>query len=208
MIKIALLDTKQGNLVKVGDEGELNVVVHPHPPKEDDTDISPYVSDFLNSSDSNDFRVDGSTTNIDFFVNADPVSDLHIKTISVIIADAGASLNEYGNLTALTNGTQLIWQTQDIGEVYISSAIQTNLDFMRATACNPSFGTGQDAFKADLSGGGADAYLPVYDLSYIFGLQYGVKLRAGTKDKLIFRIRDNLSTGIDEHNAVAYGIKF
>lgn len=48
----------------------------------------------------------------------------------------------------------------------------------------------------------------IYDFAFIFGSPYGLRLRAGTNDKLIFKIRDNLSSGIDEHNAIAYGIKF
>lgn len=208
MIKVALINPSTGKFARINGEGELDVVVHPHPPKNEELSARPYVANFTNTSDSNDFRVNGSTTNVDFTVTADPKLDIYIKTISVIIADAGANLNEYGNLAALTNGTQLLWETQDLGTTTIADTIQTNLDFIRSAAGQPAFGTGTGVFKADLSGGGADAYLPVFDFSYIFGLQYGIRLRAGTNDKLIFRIRDNLSTGIDEHNAIAYGIKF
>ena len=202
------MNPQTGRIAKVNGEGELSVVVHPHPPKDEEIASRPHTANFLNAAGSADFRVDGSTTNVDFFIVADPELDLYIKTISVILADNGANLDDYGALAALTNGTQFIWQTQDLGTVEIASAIQTNLDFMRATGGQPSFGTGVNAFKADISGGGADAYLPVFDLSFIFGLQYGLRLRAGTKDKLLFKIRDNLSAGIDEHNAIGYGIKF
>lgn len=208
MINSSIIDTKKGNKLKIGDEGQIGVEIHQHPPRDEKITASPFVSDFKTSAGATDFRVNGSTTNVDFFITADPLKDVYIKTVSVILADAGSTLAKYGNLTALTNGTQFIWQTNDLGTVNIQASIKTNLQFMRACGLEPAIGTGSDSFKADISGSGADAYLPYFDLADIFGLQFGLRLRAGTQDKLIFRIRDNLSSGIDQHDARGYGIKY
>jgi hypothetical protein len=59
----------------------------------------------------------------------------------------------------------------------------------------------------DLSGGGADAVIVGIDLSKMFGSQWGIKLTAGTNEKLIFRVNDNLSVGIDNFNIIAHGTK-
>jgi hypothetical protein len=59
----------------------------------------------------------------------------------------------------------------------------------------------------DLSGGGADAVIVQWDLAKIFGSPWGVKLQGGTTEKLIFRINDNLSVGIDEFNIIGHGTK-
>lgn len=207
MIKAALLDTKNGRRVRVEKNGEIGVIVHPRPPLEDSEPLIPVSEFFTNTAGSTDLRVNGSVTNVEFTINAIQNFDIYIKTISVILADSAARLDRYGALSALTNGTQLVWSTQDLGEVIIGFDLTTSLDWMRLAIGNPFFGTGSDAFKADLSGGGADAYLPVLDLPDIFGTTYGLRLRKDSKDKLIIRVRDDLSTGIDQHDAVGYGIK-
>jgi len=208
MIKAYLVNKSNGMPLKINGEGELTAVIHQHPPKDEKLSSIPFVQYFANNRGSSDFRVNGSANSVDFSVQAVSDFDLYIKTISLIIADAGASLNKYGNLTALTNGTQLIWETQDLGTVIISNNLKTNLDLERAALLQSGFGTGTEAFKLDISGGGADAYAPVFDFEMIFGPKYGIRLRKNTKDRLFFRIRDNLSSGIDQHDAYANGTKF
>ena len=130
---------------------------------------------------------------------------MFIKTISVRISDAGANLNEFGALAALTNGVTFEYIGGAAGELTIQDAIQTNLDFIRLGISTPAIGGGTDAFKADLSGGGADTYLPVIDLSATFGFEWGLHLRKGTLDRLQFTIHDDLSTGIDAFNIRGFG---
>jgi hypothetical protein len=207
-LQVQIIDPSTGRTAKINGEGELGVVVHPHPPVNEEVTSLPFRQFFTNdgmSTGSNDMRVDGSATSADFWIQASPTRDIYVKTISVIIADTNATLNKFGNLSALTNGIQFIHETQDLGTEIISDAIQTNLDFIRLGLGQPSIGDGTSAFRADLSGGGADSYLPVLDLSTTFGLPWGVRLRKGTKDKLIFRVRDDLATGIDQFDIIGYG---
>lgn len=198
------------NTVYVNEEGSLEVVVHPHPPKDDTNLAEPfrqYLTDTGKAGGSNDMRVNGSTTNIDFFVTADEHVNIYIKSISIIIADAGAALSEFGNLSSLTNGVEFCWETQDKGTVVIAESLQTNFDFVRLAVGEPSFGDGTTAFTASNISGQSEGFLPVIDFEKIFGLQYGIKLRKGTKDRIFFRIKDNV-TGVDQFDAIAYGIKF
>ena len=200
----------RGNKAKIDEDGALAVVVHPHPPK-DETDAAfpfrEYFTDTGLPTGSNDMRVNGSATPIDFSVQAISDKDVYIKSVSIVIVDAGASLSEFGNLSALTNGIEFCWETQDEGIIVIAESLQTNFDFVRLAIGEPSFGDGATAFTASNISGQSEGFLPVLDFQKIFGLQYGIKLRKGTKDRLFFRINDNI-TAIDEFDAIAYGIKF
>jgi hypothetical protein len=59
------------------------------------------------ASDSNDMQVDGSSTAVEFWVPADSTDELYISSLSFVIADASATLDKFGNITALTNGCDL-----------------------------------------------------------------------------------------------------
>ena len=210
-IKTIIEDGKGSeNTAFVDEEGAFSVVIKNHPPREEQSIAFPfrqYLSDDGTSTGNFDMRVNGSVTNIDFFIEAVEDEDTYIKTISTVIVDAGATLSEFGNLSALTNGIEVTWQTQDKGTVIIAESLQTNFDFVRLAVGEPSFGDGATAFTANNISGQSEGFLPVIDFQKIFGLQYGIKLRKGTKDRLFFRIKDNI-TAIDEFNAIVYGVKF
>ena len=130
-----------------------------------------------------------------------------IDSISWRIADVNASANKFGNLTALTNGVQLIYSNLDVGEVVIGNSLQTNFDFIRLCQGKPSFGNSNDALLiTNASPGGAEGYIPVLDFSEMFGLPWGIRIRKNSKEKLIIRINDNTS-GVDNFDAVAFGFK-
>lgn len=206
MISTSIVDPVTGKMLKVNGEGEISVTMHTHPPLNEEIESYPYSSWFENSG-SNDLRVDGSTTPASFSIDASPTKDIFIKTISVRISDAGATLGEFGNLAALTNGISFTYETPATGVVIIQDEIKTNLDFIRVGINTPATGGGTDAFKADLTGGGADTYLPVIDLNLTFGYQWGLRLTKNTKSSLSFIVNDDLSTGIDAFNIKGFGIQ-
>jgi hypothetical protein len=89
----------------------------------------------------------------------------------------------------------------------LHDGIKTNLEFIRLGVDTAAIGDSTTAFLADVSGGGTEkSYLPTIDLQETFGLKYGIRLRKGTTDKLLFTVRDDL-TGLLTHNAIAYGIR-
>jgi hypothetical protein len=196
----------KGQKLKVNGEGQIPVVVHPHPPKDEEITGIPYRAFFKNNSDATDMRVDGSSTNVDFYIEASTEYDRYIKIVSVVIADAGAALNEFGNLSALSNGVKFSWKTNDLGETVLDDGLKSNFDFMRMAVGNPALGGGSTAFLANNVVSTSEAFLPVIDFSYLFGNQYGLRLRKGTKDRIIFTIRDNVST-VDQFDAIAYGLE-
>lgn len=191
-----------GNALRVQPEGEIGVVIHTHPPSTESRVGLPFRQYFTSngmSTGSKDLRVNGATNSADFYITAQPGYDLYIKFISIKLADPAAKLDKFGALTALTNGIQFLWQSKQLGSLTIHDGIKDNLEFFRMSSATPAI--------IDLSGGGADAIIVPIDLSKMFGSPWGVKLTKSTTERLIFRVRDDLSAGISEFNIIGHGTK-
>lgn len=201
------------NQAKVGLEGEVSVVVHPHPPRDENAFVGTplpfrqYFTDDGYSTGDNDMRVDGSSTNVVFSIQAEQERDIYIGRISIVIADASATLNKFGNITALTNGVEFKWESQDLGETIIHEALKTNFDFVRLGGGKPSFGDAAGAFRAGNVSGNSEGYIPQIDFSEVFGMPWGMRLRKGTTDKLSFTVKDDVQA-VDLFDAIGYGIRF
>lgn len=207
MITVNVQDGQEGSeKLRINSEGAAHVVSHTHPPLDESINTFPFRSYFMTTAGSRDMRVNGSASSVEFSISARPDRDIWIKTISVRISDNGAKLDKFGALAELTNGVLFDYNTISLGSVIIHEGLKTNLSFLRLGVNSPAIG-GVDAFKADLSGGGADTYLPVIDIAGTFGMQFGLRLVKGTKDKLSFTIRDNLSAGLDTFDVIGYGIQ-
>jgi hypothetical protein len=207
MLKTILTDGHgTDNKAKIDGEGALTVVVHPHPPIDETLQPTPFRAFLTDSAGSKVMKINGGTTNVEFCVRAQPDVDIYIKNIAVVIADASATLSKFGNIAALTNGVEFAWITQSSGSVIIHDALQSNFDFVQLALGQPAFGDGAGAFRAGNVIGTSEGYIPVIDLSATFGLQWGVRLRKGTKDKICFTVKDDC-TGVDRFDAVAYGIQ-
>jgi len=203
-IDVRIQDSKgSSNGVRVEKDGRMHVRDNGLPPFGDDLESRVYRDYFRDRFDGFDMRIDGATEIQDFTVKADQENDRYIKTISFVIADDGASLEDFGAINALTNGVQFLYEDES-GVVIINEALKTNWDFVRLAGGNPPFGTGTSSFKAPNVEGKVDAYIPVLNLSETFGLPYGIRLKAGSSQKIIIRVRDNTS-GVDSFNAIAYG---
>lgn len=198
-----------GKGAKVTEEGNLNVVVHPHPPFGETKVALPYRQKFADSSGVTNMNVDGSVTEQEFYIQAEQARDVHVNSLSIRIADGGTpTLNKFGSIAELTNGIKWEWVTSDLGVVELHEGITTNLEMVRTGHKTSAIGTGTDAYLADVSGGGSDkAYLPIIDISEQFGMPWGMKLRKGTEDKMVFTVRDDL-TAVSIVDIIAYGIQF
>ena len=194
----------RGHKLRISKEGAANVVVHQHPPLTDETALGIHsVLDFTNAAGSSDMQVVASlAAPQSFCVDARSDFDVYVKTVMVTIADQNAQLNQFGNLTALVNGVNFSWESQSLGSFSIKTAMQTNWDFVKLSRGNPAFGDGTGAFRANNVSGNAEGYLPVIDFFALFGMQYGIRLRKGTTDRLVFQINDD-TTGVDEFTAEA-----
>jgi hypothetical protein len=182
---------------KVDLEGNGNVSVATHPPLDEKVIGLPFRKYFTNNG-SNDMAVNGSlAAPVEFCVAADPIYDTWIKSVNIKLADAGAQFNEFGALPALANGVELLWSSQQIGEFVIHDGIKDNLEFFRLGGQTPNI--------VDISGAGSDAVIVQVDMFGIFSPPFGLRLRAGTTEKLVLNVRDNIS-GVDSFNVIAYGI--
>ncbi len=200
-----------GKQLKINGEGEIAVVIHQHPPIDEELTSLPFRQYFTNngfSSGSNDLTVDGSTNFVDFYITARQDIDIYIKYITAEIGDGGApALNKFGALSALSNGVAFVWDTTIEKDYELHEGIKTNKEFIRIASDTGAIGTGTEAYLADVSGGGTEkSYLPNLDVTEIYGLSYGLRLRKGTNDRIIFRVQDNL-TGLTTFNAIATGTR-
>jgi hypothetical protein len=190
-----------GQQLKVNGEGEIGVVVHTHPPIRESRISLPFRGYFENSG-SNDMIASGSlSAPVEYSIEADAEFDYYIKSLSVKLADATAKFNEFGALSALTNGVEFYWQSIKLGKLTIHDGIKDNIEWFRLS--NTPITT---ASIIDLSGGGADAIVVQIDLAQLFGNPWGIRLKKDTTDKLTFSVRDNLA-GLDEFNIIGYGTK-
>ncbi len=192
--------------VDVEKSGAMSVVERPFPPFGVMQNVRPFrqfLTDDGTPTGSEDMLVDGSVTPVDFFVEAPQDADLYVTRLSFIVVDQNASLNTFGNIAALTVGCRLFY-TDELGEVVIAEALQTNFDIVRLGSGLPSFGDGTTAFIANNVDFISEGIIPILDFKDTFGFRWGLELRNGSTQKLILQIRDDI-TGIDAMDVICYG---
>ncbi len=67
-IKVKVID--DGTHLKLNSEGGLNVSINNYPALDEEYTAVPYRQYFANSAGSTDMRVDGSSTNVKFYIEA------------------------------------------------------------------------------------------------------------------------------------------
>jgi len=211
MIKSQLVDghgTKRK--AKIDSEGALNVVVHPHPPVDEDITALPFRQFFTDtglSTGSSDMAVNGGTTPQLFYISASIDFDIYINSMSVIISDQNATLDKFGALNATSfTGTDFYLENTEQSQYTIANELKTNFDFIRFSGGRPAYGNGATAFIANNISGNSEGITCLIDFSDNFGLQYGVRLQKGSTNRLVWQINDNVS-GVDAFNIIAYGIR-
>lgn len=192
--------------VDVEKSGAMSVVERPFPPFGVMQNVRPFrqfLTDDGTPTGSEDMLVDGSVTPVDFFVEAPQDADLYVTRLSFIVVDQNASLNTFGNIAALTVGCRLFY-TDELGEVVIAEALQTNFDIVRLGSGTPSFGDGTTAFIANNVDFISEGIIPILDFKDTFGFRWGLELRNGSLQRLVLRIQDDI-TGIDAMDVIVYG---
>lgn len=203
-----ITDAKNQKTTKVVDEGALEVISSGIPVFGERQKQIAYRDFFRDSAGSEDMTVDGSTQSIDFIIPAHTAAcDRYVSSISFELLGTNASLSQFASISALTNGVDLIYSNPEAegGLVNISlTGLKTNWEIVRLCKGEPAFGTGNSAFKASNVVGNNEAFIPFLDFRTVFGFAFGVRLRAGTDDRIILRINDDL-TGVTGFTAVASG---
>lgn len=199
--KVSLVNGS-GVEAKITDDQELIVNVSPYPARREQK-IKPFrqfLTDDGTASGSNDMSVVGSTASpLDFYVEADQDDDRYISALSFIISySAAGAPYQWANAVALLNGIQLFYVSSH-GDVDIHEGIKSNQDMFR------------------LQGGGVDAGWEIRhvdannDYGYFITVPlgdivppYGIKLDHGRTERLIIRIKDDV-TAAQSFNCIAYG---
>ena len=199
--------TGSGNYAKVSKEGYLYTQEAPYPPSGEDTKLSIYREFITLNGDGATSGIEAATGGEIYYVQAEAERDVYITSLSFLIADAGASLQQFGGAAALTTGCRLYYEDNN-GEINIGTSLQTNFDFVRLCQGNPAFGTGTDAFLAQNAvPTNIEAFIPILDFRQ-FGFKWGLKLQAGTLNRLVLEVNDNIAANtLTSFNAIAYGFR-
>ena len=181
---------------------ELCVITAPYPPLVDQK-VQPfrqYLTDDGLPDGSNDMGVDGSVTNVDYYIPAKASEDRYITSLNFIVGyGTSGQPNEWADGLALTNGSKIFYTSQR-GEVEIHEGVKSNQDMFRLSFSPIPTGWEVRHVNATNDFG----YFISMDLTKM-GLPFGIKLDKGSSQKLIIRIRDNAGTDADSFNCIAYG---
>ena len=186
----------------VSAEQELCVIAAPYPPLATQK-VQPFRQFLTTNGESSgtaDMGVDGSSTNVDYYVPAIEGVDRYITTLSFIMGyGASGKPYQWANGTPLSNGCRLFYGSRR-GEVDIHEGITTNQDFFRLSF-SPVIG---DWEVQHVNANQDFGYFITMDLTKL-GLPFGVKLDRDTSQHLTMRIRDNVGLDADSFNCIAYG---
>ena len=196
---VIISDAKNLKNASIVDNDSLKVISSAVPVFGEQTKQIAYRDYFRNSAGSQNMNIVGSlAAPVDFNILAHTgACDRYIKSISFELLGTNATLSQFGSITALTNGVDILYFNPDVegGFVNISlEGLKTNWEILRLCKGDPAFGNGTNAFRASNVVGNNDAFIPFLDINVVFGLVNGIRLRAGTNDKIVIRINDNLST--------------
>lgn len=205
-IKVHLKDGKgTGKELEIDENNSALTTDTGVPPKQLDVTLRPFVEFMKDLSDSEDMRVAASlAAPEEFFIGSSDQGDRFIHTLAFTISDAGASLNNFGNITALTNGCQIIYEDSELGDVVIGDALKSNFDFVQICNFEPTFGSGTAAFRASNVVGSSEAFIPILDMEDVFGMKYGLKIPKNSTKKIKIVVRDNTSS-IDRFDVKVFG---
>lgn len=194
----------QTNVI-VTKDSELRVIDAPYPPMVEQLThpLRQFFTVDGTPTGDNDLGQDGSVTPIDFCIPASESDDLYVTEISFVVGyGAAGAPYQFGDGAALTNGVRVFYEGKH-ETVDLHDSITSNQDLFRLS--NGNFSTNWEIRgigAANDYGYFADVHLDK------FAPKYGIKLDAGTNQKLIIRVRDTMaavSTATDTFNAIAHG---
>lgn len=202
MIDVGLKNGK-GVSATISEDGELYTMAAPYPPFEEQK-VQPfrqYLTDDGTPTGSNDMGIDGSVTNVEFCISADPSNDRYVTSLNFIVGyGTSGSPYQWADGAALANGSRLSYFNRH-GDQEIHEGIKSNQDMFRL-----SFSPIPTAWEVRHVNANNDyGYFISIDLTKM-GLPFGIKLDAGSNQRLILTIRDN-ATNADSFNCIAYGFE-
>ena len=148
-------------------------------------------------------NVDGSSTNQEFYVGAHEDYDIHIMQVTIVVADTAIVHSKFGNITALTNGWDLIAEEKN-EETFLVKQAKTGGQLIAQSAFKAAYGADATSFELTNWTGTEDAQTCVFPIGdFIPG---GFRIGRGTTDRLLAVVRDDLQ-GLTEFTVRAIGYK-
>jgi hypothetical protein len=185
----------------VHDDGALGVIAHPEPPfLPQKTELfRQFITDDGTSTGSNDMGIDGSVTNAEFWIPAHAENDRYITKLNIVVAYAASGAPyKWADGDALTNGTEILY-TSLRGERVMHDGIKANQDLMRIDESGVSTAWEVRHVNANNDYG----FFTTILLSTVMP-PFGMKLDAGSNQKLLVRVRDDATDAIT-FNMIAIG---
>jgi len=201
------VDIKDGtgskHRLKITPDNEALVTQAPYPPflPQKIRPFRQYMTVDGLSSGSKDMGVDGSVTNVEFYIPAVEGYDRYITAMNVLIGyGTSAQPYQFADGAALTNGCKIQYLSLK-GSVDLHEGIKSNQDMFRLT---------DDPITSLWEIRGINAlndygYLIALDLKVISS-EYGIKLDEGTSQRLSMIIKDDC-TAADSFNIITYGFE-
>lgn len=151
---------------------------------------------FFENTGSNDLRVDGSVTSVDFTIDADPTREMFINAIRFESSGNGIRFNQFLSSapSILTNGVVLTIRSNDKLDTF--SPIKSTENFLA------EFSLGPDNFNL-FDQTGADQMRAT--LTFEEEIQIHKQGSFGTDDFLKITINDNLTLGMISFKALVFG---
>jgi hypothetical protein len=148
-------------------------------------------------------NVDGSVTDQIFYVSSHPDYDIFIQSIILVIADSAVAHSNYGNVSALTNGVDLIFQESG-EETFLLKEAKTGGQVLVQSGLNVPFGDGATVNELTNWTGTTDAQVIQWPVATF--VPNGLRLGRGNKDRIEFQVHDDL-TGLTEHTLRVFGYR-
>lgn len=147
---------------------------------------------------SGELNLDGSVDPIEAYVEASQNEDTYFKKLTVLISDTlggqGIVLSDFGGIPALTNGITLYIESENIKYPITPRPLKTNFEVLRLGTRSPTFGVDDTAYRIKGAKTGNDYdYFAIIDLTDMSPQGLGVRLAAGTKQRLGIIIQDDLT---------------
>lgn len=196
------------NRVKISADGYLNVQMSTDPPLAQETLMTIY-REFMKDSTGATSMITAAS-GAEFSVRAETGYDVYIKTLSFLMAGTGLVLDGWGGGagagTALTNGCTLYYEDEN-GIITVADQLRRNYDVIRLCLGHPTTGGAADAFVVNNTEGTSESVIPQLNFSQ-FGFKYGIKLKAGSSDKIVFKFNDSMAgEALTSMNIIAYGVR-
>ena len=148
-------------------------------------------------------NVDGSSTNVEYCVGSEADVDIHITRLVFIIADTAVVHNNFGNVSALTNGLDVQVTERGITTNLVLGA-KTGGQLIAQSGMFSPYGDGTASFELSNWDGTNDAQAVAMDIGAI--IPGGIRIIQGSNDKLLAVVKDDLQ-GLTEFTIRAFGYR-